>query len=120
MAYKEKVIKKLYYSIGEVSELFGVNTSLIRFYEKEFSQLQPKKGKNGSRLYTIEDIEIFKTIFYLVKEKGYTLQGAKDYMKQTPTSDSAQHSKHLDIDKTKLIAGLENIKIFLKSLKTQL
>jgi len=68
---------KLYYSIGEVAKAFDVNASLIRFWEKEFEIIQPKKNKKGNRLFTKDDIECFKNIFYLVKIKGYTLEGAK-------------------------------------------
>ncbi len=68
---------KLYYSIGEVSKIFGVNQSLIRFWEKEFSIIKPKKNKKGNRLFTPKDVDNFHLIFHLVKERGYTLQGAK-------------------------------------------
>lgn len=68
---------KLYYSIGEVAKAFDVNASLIRFWEKEFEIIQPKKNKKGNRLFTKDDVECFKNIFYLVKVKGYTLEGAK-------------------------------------------
>ncbi len=81
MPYKEKEIKKLYYSIGEVAEMYNVNPSLIRFWEKEFNIFKPHKNQKGNRLFTPEDIENFKKIYHLVKEKGYTLQGAKDYLK---------------------------------------
>ncbi len=81
MAYKEKPTVKLYYSIGEVAAIFGVNTSLIRFWEKEFDIIKPTKNKKGNRLFTIEDIENFKKIFALVKGEGYTLQGAKEKLK---------------------------------------
>lgn len=70
-------LTKLYYSIGEVAEMFDVNTSLIRFWEKEFTAIKPKKNKKGNRLFTPKDIVNFDRIFDLVKEKGYTLEGAK-------------------------------------------
>jgi DNA-binding transcriptional MerR regulator len=69
--------EKFYYKIGEVAEAFKVNTSLLRFWEKEFKMLHPKKDKNGNRLYTKKDVEIFQQIHFFVKEKGYTLDGAK-------------------------------------------
>jgi DNA-binding transcriptional MerR regulator len=72
----------LYYTIGEVSEMFGVNTSLIRFWEKEFDIIKPKKNKKGNRLFTPEDIDNFKVIYNLVKEQGLTLEGAKKYLKE--------------------------------------
>ncbi|QCX52297.1 MerR family transcriptional regulator [Elizabethkingia sp. JS20170427COW] len=69
--------EKIYYSIGEVAQAFHVNTSLIRYWEQEFSILKPKKNKKGNRYFTAEDIKHLKTIYHLVKEKGYTLDGAK-------------------------------------------
>jgi DNA-binding transcriptional MerR regulator len=74
-------LTKLYYSIGEVAALFGVNTSLIRFWEKEFTIIQPKKNKKGNRLFTVKDIENFNKIYNLVKLQGYTLDGAKKALK---------------------------------------
>lgn len=82
MPYKETDTIKLYYTIGEVSEMFGVNTSLIRFWEKEFDIIKPKKNKKGNRLFTPEDIDNFKVIYNLVKEQGLTLEGAKKYLKE--------------------------------------
>ena len=68
---------KMYYSIGEVSKMFNVNTSLIRFWEKEFSILKPKKNAKGNRLFTQKDVDNLHVIFNLVKERGFTLDGAK-------------------------------------------
>lgn len=82
LPYKEYDTPKLYYTIGEVSELFVVNTSLIRFWEKEFDVIKPKKNKKGNRLFTPEDIDNFKVIYNLVKEQGFTLEGAKKYLKE--------------------------------------
>ncbi|MFN5346805.1 MAG: MerR family transcriptional regulator [Bacteroidota bacterium] len=73
----DKEPERLYYSIGEIAEMFKVNTSLIRFWENEFEILQPKKNKKGNRLFTPEDLKNLKIIFHLVKERGYTLEGAK-------------------------------------------
>lgn len=81
MPYKETETVKLYYTIGEVADLFKVNASLIRFWEKEFDSLKPKKNKKGNRLFTPEDLDNFKIIYNLVKEQGLTLDGAKKYMK---------------------------------------
>ena len=78
---KLKSTIKRYYSIGEVASKFNVNSSLIRFWEKEFSILKPKKNSRGNRKFTTNDIENFSKIYFLVKEKGYTIQGAKDYLK---------------------------------------
>ena len=82
MPYKEPVIEKLFYSIGEVASMFNVNTSLIRFWEKEFDIIKPKKNKKGNRLFTKEDIQNFEIIHHLVKEKGMTLKGAQKKMQQ--------------------------------------
>ncbi len=111
MPYKEKEINKLYYPIGEVAEMFGVNTSLIRFWENEFEVLQPKKNKKGNRLFTPADVENLKLIYHLVKEKGYTLQGAKDKLKSGTEALS---------ETRKVIASLENLKAFMLKLKEQL
>lgn len=72
MYTKSFEIEKLYYSIGEVADMFEVNTSLIRFWEKEFPQLQPRKNGRGNRVYSKKDLELFKKIHHLVKEKGFT------------------------------------------------
>jgi len=73
--------EKRYYSIGEIAKAFHVNTSLIRFWEKEFDILKPKKNAKGNRMFTPEDLKNLKTIYHLVKEKGFTLEGAKDFLK---------------------------------------
>jgi DNA-binding transcriptional MerR regulator len=82
MPYKEKKVEKLYYSIGEVARMFEVNTSLVRFWEKEFDIIKPKKNKKGNRFFTKQDIENFQLIYHLVKEKGMTLNGAKKKLKE--------------------------------------
>ena len=90
---------KLYYTIGEVSKMFNVNASLIRFWEKEFEVLKPKKNKKGNRLFTKADVENLRIIYHLVKERGYTLQGARAKLKsakselvnQTEIYDSQAH-----------------------------
>ena len=82
MPYKEKPIEKLYYSIGEVAKTLNVNVSLVRFWEKEFDILQPKKNKKGNRMFTAGDFENLKVIFHLVKERGFTLEGAKNKLKE--------------------------------------
>ena len=81
MPYKEKKFEKLFYSIGEVSEMLGVNPSLIRFWEKHFPIIKPQKNKKGNRLFTVKDIENLKLIYHLVKEKGMTLEGAQKRLK---------------------------------------
>jgi len=82
MPYKEKDIEKVFYTIGEVSAIFNVNTSHIRFWEKEFDIIKPKKNKKGNRLFTKKDIDNFHLIYHLVKERGMTLKGAKQKLKE--------------------------------------
>ena len=111
MPYKDRDISKLYYTMGEVTQMFDVNASQIRFYEKEFDILQPKKNKKGNRLFTPEDVENLKIIFSLVKDKGFTLHGAKDYLKQNK-SEVKENQKVID--------SLERLKQFLLEVKEQL
>ena len=108
MPYKEKKVEKLYYSIGEVAAMFNVNTSLIRFWEKEFDIIKPKKNKKGNRLFTRNDIDNFHLIFHLVKEKGMTLKGAQKKLKEN--KDEQEH----DLD---IIKSLEEIKEMLLMVK---
>ena len=93
--------EKLYYSIGEVAEMFDVNTSLIRFWEKEFDIIKPQKNKKGNRLFTKKDIENFRVIYHLVKDKGYTLQGAKEHLKGSKVSKEKINKNAEAIDKLK-------------------
>ena len=81
MAYNPKKDLKLYYSIGEVARMFDVNESLLRYWEKEFPIITPKKAGGNIRQYRREDIENIRLIYHLVKEKGMTLQGAKQRLK---------------------------------------
>jgi DNA-binding transcriptional MerR regulator len=111
MPYKDREISKMYYTMGEVSAMFDVNQSLIRFYEKEFDVLQPKKNKKGNRYFTPEDIENFKIIFHLIRDKGYTLNGAKDHLRNN-MGDSKENQRVID--------SLENIKKFLLEVRDQL
>ena len=82
MPLKEKTIGRMYWTIGEVADELGVNTSLLRYWEKEFGTLRPKRTNKGDRLYTKDDIGQLRRIQYLVKEKGFTLQGAKSALRQ--------------------------------------
>ncbi len=111
MAYKEKEIEKLYYSIGEVAELFNVAPSLIRFWESEFDIIKPKKNRKGNRQFTKEDIDSVRTIYHLVKEKGFTLNGAKDMLK-----NDVQGVK----DKMEMIESLKKVRKFLVDLGQEL
>lgn len=83
---------KLFFTIGEVADMFDVNTSLVRFWEKEFSIIKPKKNKKGNRLFTPQDIESFQLIYYLVKEQGLTLKGAKKKLLES-TDDTVKTMK---------------------------
>ncbi len=107
----DELAKKLYYPIGEVAVWFNVNTSLIRYWEKEFKQLQPRKTRKGDRLFRAQDIEFLKQIFYLLREKRYSIDGAKTYLKNN--KEKAQK----DIA---LLNSLKNLKGFLVSLKSSL
>ena len=78
MPYKEREIEKKYFSIGEVADMFKVAASLIRYWEGEFDIIRPKKDKKGNRRYTNDDIQKIRYVYHLVKEKGYTLQGAQE------------------------------------------
>ena len=111
MAYKEKEIEKLYYSIGEVAEIFTVAPSLIRFWESEFDLIKPKKNRKGNRQFTKEDIDNVRTIYHLVKEKGFTLQGAKEMLR-----NDSQAVK----DKMEMLDALRNVKKFLVELREKL
>lgn len=111
MPYKEKEIEKKYFTIGEVADELGVATSLIRFWEGEFDIIKPKKNRKGNRQFTKEDIKNVKLIYYLVKEKGFTLQGARDFIKNDV--DAAK-------DKVEMIESLKRIKDFLVTLKKEL
>ncbi len=103
--------EKRYYKIGEVAKAFNVNTSLIRFWENEFDVLKPKKNKKGNRLFTPEDLRNLKMIYFLVKEKGFTLDGAKKKLKENPEDIFSKHN---------IILRLEEIKNELIQIKNQL
>lgn len=107
----EELAKKLYYPIGEVAVWFNVNTSLIRYWEKEFKQLQPRKTRKGDRLFRAQDVELLKQIFYLLREKKYSIDGAKTYLKN--------NKKKAEKDLA-LLNSLNNIKGFLVALKSSL
>lgn len=88
--------EKLYYSMGEVAEMFDVNQSLIRYWESKFDCLRPKKNKKGNRMFRPEDIENFKIIYHLVKECGMTLEGAKRAMKQQSHEEVSRSAELLE------------------------
>lgn len=103
--------EKRYYNIGEVAEAFSVNTSLIRFWEKEFDVLQPKKNAKGNRKFTPADIKNLELIYHLVKERGFTLEGAKIHLKE---------NKQKTFDRFEIIRKLETVKSELLKIKNQL
>lgn len=103
--------EKRYYGIGEVAEAFKVNTSLIRFWEKEFDAIKPKKNAKGNRKFTPEDIKNLELIYHLVKERGFTLEGAKTHLKK---------EKQKTLTNFEIIRKLESVKAELVNLKNQL
>ena len=111
MPYKERDIEKQYFTIGEVAAQFNVAPSLIRFWETEFEELRPRKSKKGNRLYTPQDIDIFRTIYHLVKERGYTIPGAREMIKQK----GPQLKEKIDV-----IQSLEKLRKFLVQMKKEL
>ena len=103
--------KKLFYQIGEIAKELNVNVSLIRFWEKEFEILKPKKNKKGNRLFTQKDYDNLKIIYHLVKERGFTLSGAKRKLKE---------NKEDKTDNLGIVKHLKEIRKFLVELKGQL
>ncbi len=97
MPYKEKTVERLYWPIGEVAEQMGVNTSLIRYWEKEFGMIRPKRTGRGDRLYTTKDIDLLKRIKHLVKEQGFTLQGAREQLRRDPSEAVATATPQDDL-----------------------
>tara|TARA_B110000263_G_scaffold46150_1_gene38275 strand:+ start:135 stop:470 length:336 start_codon:yes stop_codon:yes gene_type:complete len=104
-------IEKLFYSIGEVAQMYGVNVSLIRFWENEFDILKPKKNKKGNRMFTKTDLGNLEVIFHLVKERGFTLDGAKKKLKE---------NKKDTIDNISIIKNLKEIRTFLVDLREEI
>lgn len=102
---------KLYFSIGEIADAFQVNASLIRFWDKEFDILKPKKNAKGNRMFTQEDVKNLQLIYHLVKERGFTLEGAKTHLKE---------GQKKTLDKFDIINKLETIKAQLLNIKKEL
>ena len=111
MPYQEKEIEKRYYSIGEVSEQLKLTASQIRYWESEFDALKPQKDRRGNRLFTKEDMATIQLIHYLLKEKGYTIEGANTKLK-TERKEAQR--------KMELTDSLNRIKAFLIELKEEL
>jgi DNA-binding transcriptional MerR regulator len=103
--------EKRYYGIGELAKAFGVNTSLIRFWEKEFDVLQPKKNAKGNRKFTPDDVKNLQLIFHLVKKRGFTLEGAKTHLKE---------NKNQTLSNFDIIQKLQSVRAELVKIKNQL
>lgn len=106
----EILFKKQYYSIGDVATMFKENTSLIRYWENEFDILKPKKNKKGDRYFRPEDVKNLKMIYHLLRERKYTIEGAKEFLKNNKAAG----------EKYQMIESLEKIKLFLLELKNNL
>lgn len=106
----EILFEKSYYSIGAVSNMFKVNQSLIRFWENEFSILKPKKNAKGDRFFRPEDVKNLKLIFHLLRERKYTIEGAKEFLKKSKNADK----------KFEMIESLKNLQSFLYELKANM
>ena len=111
MTYKEKKIEKLFYPIGEVAKIFDVSVSSIRYWEKEFNILKPKKNKKGNRMFTKKDLDNLRIIYHLIKERGFTLEGAKKKLRD---------NKKDTIDNVGIITNLKNIRKFLVQFREEL
>ena len=111
MPYKEKQIEKLFYPIGEVAQMFEVSVSAIRYWEKEFDILKPKKNKKGNRMFTKKDVDSLKIIYHLTKERGFTLEGAKKKLRE---------NKADTIDNVEIINHLKSIRQFLVEFREEL
>jgi len=111
MLKRNRQIEKVYYPIGEVATLFNVSTSLIRYWETEFDIIKPFRNKKGNRLFTKKDVDNFHIIYHLVKERGFTLQGAKDKLKD---------NKQDTVDTVEVVKSLQQIRSFLVEIKENL
>ena len=103
--------EKIFYKISEVAKMFSVNISAVRFWEKEFDILKPKKNKKGNRLFTNKDLHNIKIIYHLLKERGFTVEGAKKKIKE---------NKNDTFENIEIINRLKDVKKFLVELKDEL
>ncbi len=103
---------KIYFKIGDIAEKFNVNSSLIRYWEQEFDFIKPQKSKKGTRYFTKKDIDNFELIHHLVKEKGMTIQGVKDYI--------IQKKKNKSIEKVEVLVTLKRIRELLSDIRKML
>ena len=111
MPYREKKVEKLYYQIGEVADMFSEPVSTVRFWEKEFDILRPKKNNKGNRLFMQEDIRNLKLIHHLLRERGMTLEGAKKYLR----------SNHDEVDyRLEIADALRNIRAMLVDIRDEI
>jgi DNA-binding transcriptional MerR regulator len=106
-----EVSERLYHSITQVASIFQVNTSLLRFWEKEFPQIKLRKNGKGDRLYTKEDIQLIGTIHYLTKQRKFTLEGTREYLKK---------DKKTVENETEIVQSLLQVKQFLLDIKKSL
>ena len=106
----EILFKKVYYSIGDVSKMFNENASLIRYWENEFDILKPKKNAKGDRFFRPEDVKNLKLIYHLLRQRKYTIEGAKEFLKSNKTA----------AEKFEMIRSLQKLKSFLNELKASL
>jgi DNA-binding transcriptional MerR regulator len=111
MALNKKPTEKLFYKIGEVAKMFAMNISAVRYWEKEFDILKPKKNKKGNRLFTPKDIKNLQIIYHLVKERGFTIEGAKKKLTE---------NKEDTIDNIEIVNHLRDIRGFLVTLREEL
>jgi len=111
MPVQKSKIEKHFYTIGEVADMFGVNASLIRFWDKEFDHINPHKNKKGNRLFTKENIEEVSLVYHLVKERGMTLKGAQLKIKQNREDTVREHE---------IVKRLQDIKTLLLEIKEEL
>ena len=111
MAFNKKPTGKLFYKISEVAKMFAMNISAVRYWEKEFDILKPKKNKKGNRLFTPKDIKNLQIIYHLVKERGFTIEGAKKKLTE---------NKEDTIDNIEIVNHLRDIRGFLVHLREEL
>ncbi|HKK57905.1 MAG TPA: MerR family transcriptional regulator [Salinivirga sp.] len=111
MPYKEPKIEKLFYSMGEVADMFNINASTIRYWEKHFDHLKPRKNNKGNRQFTQKDLDDLKVIYHLLKERGLTIKGAKSKLKQ---------NKNDVVENTEIVERLQKIKSMLDEVKENL
>ena len=104
------LFEKLYYPIGDIANMFNVNTSLIRYWENEFDVLKPKKNAKGDRHFRPEDVKSLQLIYHLLRERKYTIEGAKEFLKNNKTA----------AQKFQIIQSLQKLKSFLLELKASL